>query len=233
MGIAKVISAKIKSLMENIQAKVGGKILELRFPFAGKVAWVGFEIGDIVRIGQELAKLDTTLLSKKHVQELSSYEKIRATFEQLRKKLEGSDEPDKKYLMDRAQADLNSSVAGVEISQFELEQAMLKTPVAGMVLDDGGLIAGMNISPASFAVKVAVADSLFAEGIVGPEKIEIIKKDQYAEFDLSGRIYKGRVSKIYPLIGNKNNELALKVALESIDGLIYGMPGKLTIYPER
>lgn len=41
--------------MESIQANVRGKILELRFPFAGKVIWVGFEIGDIVRTGQELA----------------------------------------------------------------------------------------------------------------------------------------------------------------------------------
>lgn len=219
--------------MENIPANVGGKILELRFPFAGKITWVGFEIGDIVRAGQELAKLDITLLSKKHVQELAAYEKIRATFEQLKKKLEGSDEPDKKYLIDRAQADLNSAVAGVEISQFELEQAVLKTPAAGMVLDDGGLIAGINISPASFAIKIAVSDSLFIEGIVEPEKIGIIKKDQYAEFDLSGRIYKGRVSKIYPLINDKNNQLVLRVVLESMDGLIYGVPGKLTIDPER
>ena len=76
---------------------------------------------------------------------------MQATFEQLKKKLEGNDDPDKKYLMDRAQADLNSSVLEVEISQLELDSADLKCPFNGLIVDDGGMAVGMAISPASFS----------------------------------------------------------------------------------
>lgn len=233
MDIVEVVSVKIKQIMENIQGEVRGKVLQLRFAFAGKVAWVGMEMGDIVRAGQELAKLDITLLSKKHARELADYEKIRATFEQLRKKLENSNEPDKKYLIDKAQADLNSAVAAVEISHFEMEQAVLRTPVSGIVSDDGGLAAGINISPASFAVKITVSDSLFVESVIGSEKVGIIKKDQYAEFDSAGRIYKGRVRAVYPLVNSSKGNFVLKVVLETTDGLMHGISGRLSIFPER
>src|SRR3989339_2036740 len=179
-----------------LEGRVTASVRELRFSFGGVVESISVEAGKVVSAGTIIARLKRNELEKRHQLKLEAYNKIRATFEQLKKKLEGNDDPDKKYLMDRAQADLNSGVLEVELAQLEFDSAELKCPFPGLVMDDGGIGPGMAISPASFPIKIADLSSIKVQAEVGQEKMSLIKKDQYAEFtplSLPEAVYKGRI----------------------------------------
>lgn len=220
-----------------LEAQVFASVRELRFYFAGVVEASTAEAGKTVSAGEVIARLKRDELTKKHQLKLEAYNKMRATFEQVKKKLEGNDDPDKKYLMDRAQADLNSSVLEVELSQLELESAELKCPFPGLIMDDGGIAVGMAISPASFPVKVADLTSIKVLAQVDQEKMAAIKKDQYAEFtaiSIPQIVYKCRISGFTPQpIDKRSPDFGVWCSLETKDGLLPGMIGKLTIYPDR
>ena len=162
---------------------------------------------------------------------------MRATFEQLKKKLEGNDDPDKKYLMDRAQTDLNSSVLEVELSQMELDGSDLKCPFNGLAIDDGGIAAGMAISPASFPVKVIDLSTLRVIADIDQDKMFLVKAENYIEFQpvsIPDKIYKGRVLGFTPtLVEGKSDKFGLWCILENTDSLLPGMKGSLKVFQDR
>ena len=220
-----------------LEAQIVASIREIRFSFAGTVKNIFAEAGKMVSAGEVIARLEQDELSKRHQLKLEAYNKMRATFEQVKKKLEGNDDPDKKYLMDRAQADLNSSVLEVELSQLELASAELKCPFSGLVIDDGGIAAGMSISPASFPIKIADLSSIKVQAEVEQDKMSLIKKDYYVEFSpmaIPGSIYKGRISGFTPQPPEKRSSaFGVWCSLENKENLLPGMIGKITIFPDR
>lgn len=220
-----------------LEARVVASIRELRFSFGGVVESFSAEVGKTVSAGEIIGRLKREELAKKRQLKLEAYNKMRATFEQVKKKLEDNDDPDKKYLMDRAQADLNSSVLEVELAQLEFDEAELKCPFDGLVMDDGGMAAGMTISPASFSVKIADLSSIKVQAEVAQEKMSLIKKDQYAEFTpvpLPEAVYKGRIFGFTPEpLDKRTNDFGVWCALETKGNLLPGMRGNLKIYFDR
>lgn len=220
-----------------LEGVVTASVRELRFSFAGVVESISVETGKIVGAGTIMARLKTNESEKKHQLKLEAYNKIRATFEQLKKKLEGNDDPDKKYLMDRAQADLNSGVLEVELSQLELESAELKCPFNGLVIDDGGIAAGMAISPASFPIKVIDLSTLRVMAEIDQEKMPLVKSENYVEFQpvsIPGKVYKGRVLGFTPTpVEGKSDKFGLWCILENTESLLPGMKGNLKVFQDR
>jgi multidrug resistance efflux pump len=217
-----------------LEGRVTASVRELRFSFAGVVESISVEAGKMVGAGTIMARLKRTELEKKHQLRLEAYNKIRATFEQVKKKLEGNDDPDKKYLMDRAQADLNSSVLEVEISQLELESVDLKCPFNGLVIDDGGIAAGMAISPASFPIKVVDLSTLRVMADIDQDKMSLVGSEDYVEFQpvsIPDKVYKGRVLGFAPTSGEgKSDKFGLQCVLEDTDKLLPGMKGNLKVF---
>ncbi len=220
-----------------LEARVTASVRELRFSFGGVVESFSAEVGKTAAAGEIIGRLRREELEKKRQLKLEAYNKMRATFEQLKKKLEGNDDPDKKYLMDRAQADLNSSVLEVELAQLEFDAAELKCPFPGLVMDDGGIAPGMAISPASFGVKIADLSSIKILAGVDQEKMGSIKKDQYGEFTpifSPETIYKGRIWGFTPEpTDRRSNDFGVWCALENKDNLLPGMTGSLKIFFDR
>lgn len=217
-----------------LEGRVVASVRELRFSFGGVVESISVETGKTVASGTIIARLKRNELEKKHQLKLEAYNKMRATFEQLKKKLEGNDDPDKKYLMDRAQADLNSSVLEVEISQLELEAADLKCPFNGLIVDDGGIAVGMAISPASFPIKAFDMSTLRVVAEIGQDKISLIGSESYVEFEpvsVQGKVYKGRVLGFIPVLkSGQSDKFELQCVLEDTVNLLPGMKGNLKVF---
>ncbi|MEK9171499.1 MAG: efflux RND transporter periplasmic adaptor subunit [Patescibacteria group bacterium] len=217
-----------------LEGRVVASVRELRFSFGGVVESISAESGKTVSAGTVIARLKRNELEKRHQLKLEAYNKMRATFEQLKKKLEGNDDPDKKYLMDRAQADLNSSVLEVEISQLELDSADLKCPFNGLIVDDGGMAAGMAISPASFPIKAIDISTLRVTAEIDQDKMSLVGSESYVEFEpvsIQGKVYKGRVLGFIPaLMAGKSDKFGMQCVLESIEGLLPGMKGNLKVF---
>jgi multidrug efflux pump subunit AcrA (membrane-fusion protein) len=217
-----------------LEGRVTASVRELRFSFGGVVESISVEAGKVVSAGTIIARLKRNELEKRHQLKLEAYNKTRATFEQLKKKLEGNDDPDKKYLMDRAQADLNSGVLEVEISQLELESADLKCPFSGLIMDDGGIAAGMPISPASFPIKVLDLSTLRVSADIDQDKMPLIGSESYVEFEpvsIQGRVCKGRVLGFIPsLAAGKSDKFGIQCVLEDTGNLLPGMKGNLKVF---
>ncbi|GEM_PF-1519448 len=220
-----------------LEGRVTVSVRELRFSFGGVVDSISVEAGKVVSAGTIMARLKRNELEKRHQLKLESYNKIRATFDQLKKKLEGDDDPDKKYLMDRAQADLNSGVLEVELSQMELDGSDLKCPFNGLVVDDGGIAAGMAISPASFPIKIIDLSTLRVTAEIDQDKMPLVKAENYIEFQpvsIPDKIYKGRVLGFTPtLVDNKSGKFGLWCILENTNSLMPGMKGNLKVFQDR
>lgn len=140
--------------------KVIADIIEVRFPFSGQVSAISKNVGDQVKKGQFLAKLDQKILQAELDRELADYEKTRAEFEIFVVR-QGEPQNDiAKYEKTRIQAQLNSSVKAVELAKARLDQANLYSPVNGVVIDDGGNRPGLYITPASNSYRILDSDSL-------------------------------------------------------------------------
>lgn len=221
----------------NLEAVVVAAIRELRFPYAGVVESMRVKMGEMISANQVIASLRQDELKKKHQIKLENYHKTRATFEQLKTKLGQSDDPDKKYLLDRSQADLNISVLELEVVQLELDASILRCPFPGLVINDGGLAAGMTISPASFPIQVADLSTIRIQAEIDQADMPRVKRDYYAEFTpiaLPEVVYKGRIVGFTPQPPDRRTtKFGVWGAIETTQNLLPGMIGKLEVFPDR
>lgn len=147
--------------MESFVGKVVGNIIEARFAFSGKLVKVAKRTGDKVKRGEMLAALDRGQLQAELDRQLAEFEKTRAEWEIFNQKHSDPiiDEIDK-YLKSGEQAQLNIAVKDVELAKMKMDQCDLISPIAGVILDDGGNVPGIYIAPSSFAFKIIALESL-------------------------------------------------------------------------
>jgi len=217
--------------MLKLPGKIDGVIVKLRLPYSGTIESINISPGDQVKQGQVLLKLNTKELALRHQKELRDYEKQRADFEKFKQTADSSN-PLHKYLDDRAGAELDQSVKSVELSQFSIDQAILKSPINGLVLETDNLLPGINISPASYPIKILKIDTLHFIAEVKQEQINKIKKDQLAEITLiafPNQKLKGRVHSLSPMADPKDN-FSAKIVLEKLDNLYLGLTGEAIIH---
>lgn len=68
-----------------LEGRVVASVRELRFSFGGVVESISAESGKTVSAGTVIARLKRNELEKRHQLKLEAYNKMRATFEQLKK----------------------------------------------------------------------------------------------------------------------------------------------------
>jgi multidrug resistance efflux pump len=203
----------IFKIVESIKGKITADVIEARFAYAGKVAGVNKKPGDTVKIGDLLATLDRkqqqTVLDK----ELADYEKVRAEFEIFALNNPNPDDDLTKYKKTEVQATLNASVKAVELAKFSLDEADLKSPVNGIVIDNNGMRSGMYITPGSYAFKIIDTDTICAETkalIPAGTKVKIKHGDTETE------------GTVLPLIPSLKGKPAVRIKPENTDGLGIG-----------
>lgn len=199
-------------------------LTEVRFAFSGTVSSVRKKFGDQVKKGEVIASLDRKFLQIELDRQLADYEKARASFELFKIKYgEGGDDT-VKYLRQEVQASLNTSVKEVELAKFKMDQADLICPTNGVVIDTGGLVIGLNVTPASNPVKVVDRDVLRFEVTVDQEDLGQFTKPVAVSIHIPGmkKEYKGTT--VVPSMG-KNGQFNLVIMLEDSFDLTPGMKG--------
>lgn len=212
------------NIMKPIPATLEARILKLRFPLSGLVTSVNCMLGDRVKKGQVLATLDNTILKKRQEKELKDYDKMRMQFEEVKRKGDT-------LLLERMQKDLDTAVLAVEISDWETRHSSIVCPEDGIILDDGGLAAGMYASPASFEIELQVAGSEFARAEVDQDTAYTIKRDDLAEFRLDNgkKTFVGRLLRVLP--SPRSGYFFADAIFSDIQELMPGSVGTLTIKP--
>jgi multidrug efflux pump subunit AcrA (membrane-fusion protein) len=129
-----------------------GRTVEVRFAFSGKLVALRKDIGNNVNKGEVLASLDRKLLQLELDQKLADHMVIR----------------NKKVLV---QADLDASVRDVEQAKYKLDQVDLISPIAGIILDDGGCKINMNITPSANGFVILDTQSIVFRATIKSEDV--------------------------------------------------------------
>lgn len=135
-------------------------VIEVRYPFSGKVSQVNKGRGDEVKKGEVVASLDKRGLQNELSRQLAQYEKVRAQFEIFAKHHPNPGDDLTIYAKKIEQAELDMSVKEVELAKMRLDQTVLFSPVQGIVTDDGGNRAGLYVTPASNGFRVVDTESI-------------------------------------------------------------------------
>lgn len=126
----------------------------MRFYQGGMVVWVGVKKGDKVKKGQILAKLDDKLAKIDLEIDLANYRRTRAEFEEIARKYPAPKNEEEKGIKEIAQARLDVAVKKVEKQKYEMERLAMVSPVGGKIVNDSGLMAGMNVTPSAFPMVI-------------------------------------------------------------------------------
>lgn len=124
------------------EGQVVADVVELRFASSGRLVLLSKQLGDFVTKGEIIASLDKKLLQLELDQKLADSMLIR----------------NKKVMI---QADLDASVRDVELAKYKLDQTDLITPCSGQIIDLGGNIVELNITPSANAIKILKNELIF------------------------------------------------------------------------
>ena len=217
---------------QRFKGTLAAETVEVRFAFSGKVVQVAKRTGDRVSRGTLLASLDTKVLQMELDRELADYERTRADFEiyGIRSKDQQSDLT--KYEQTRVQALLNASVKAVELVKYRMDQARLLSPVDGVILTDGGLRAGLFVTPGSYGFEILDWETLHLVIELEWEKIGKFTEGAEVALVIAGKeLLKGT---ILPFLPHAKKDVCLvRVKPQASDGLWPGMKGEVLIGSEE
>lgn len=204
---------------------VKARIIEVRFALAGKVSKVNRFAGDRVKKWDLIAALDRTILQTELDRQLSDYEKVRADFEIFAQKNKEPVNDLEKYLKAEKQASLNASVKEVELAKAKLDQSNLLSPVDGIIFDDGGIVAGQYVTPASSALKVIDTSSYYLEIEVEQKDLSDFQTSVEATIKIEG-MEKEIKSDSQPVFSD-GKKFIVKFPITESSGVLLGMLGKV------
>lgn len=205
-------------MRSSFPGKVVADIIEIRFPFSGKVSAVNKHPGDKVKLWEWLAALDKKQLQTELDKELADYERARAHFD-------AASESQKQDL----QLSLNVSVKNVELAKMRLDQTDLISPVGGLVVDNGGLRVGLNVTPAGNSIEVLDRDSLKFEFAISQNDLEKFLTPQKVLISF----FKGakddvEAETIVPILG-QSGKFKISAKLPNSDFILPGLEGEASI----
>ncbi len=156
----------------------------MRFAGGGKLTYLGAQEGDLVKKGQTLAKIDSRTLQKQLQQNLNTYFIQRLTYDQdqaNRSNLTYTDALGRQQQQD--QATLNNSVLSVEIQDITIQNTVLSTPIAGVLVSSPASVVGTNLL-ATDAFEVINPLSLVFRATVDQADISKVAKAQPSQIVL-------------------------------------------------
>lgn len=208
---------------------VEGDVNEARFAYSGKVSALGKRQGDTVKQWEWIASLDKKVLQSELDLELADYEKARAEFEIFNLKNGQASDDITKFLRSEKQAALNASVKRVELAKYKMDQADLVSPATGILIDMGGLVPGINITPASASVKILVTSPLYFHFEVPQKDLVIIAKSRTMRLTVTGLDKKYTLNPTLPAYG-KQGVFACRTVITDPTDLKPGMTGKASVH---
>lgn len=209
--------------MASYAGVIKARVIEVKFALAGKIASVNKFVGDRVNKWDLLASLDRKVLQTELDRQLADFEKVRADFEIFNQKNPNPIEAVDKYLKTEKQAALNASVKDVEIAKSKLDMVDLLSPVNGIIIDDGGIVPGLNITPSGNLVKVIDEDSFYFEFKIEEKDVTFFLVSQKAEVEIMGKKFTGATKTVI----HDGKSFTVRMPLTGHDGLVIGITGSV------
>lgn len=196
-----VKAAKIQNIVESLSATgtVNSETsVDLHFLSSGKLVYLGAKKGDLVKKGQVIANLDLRTVQKNLESELRDYSLQRNSFDSTQednqnRTPEQALNDDMKRILQNNQYDLEKAIISVELQDLAREQALLISPIDGIVTKADVQTAGVNVTtttnftvadPKSLTFKIDIDEADI--GKVSVDQVTKVTLDAYPEkvFDL-------------------------------------------------
>lgn len=203
----------------------------LRFQTGGKMVWVGVNEGDYVKKWSGIASLDRRELQKRLDKSLKDYLITRWDFDQTKDDNKVITNDKIKRIVDKAQFSLDKSVIDVEIVNLALEEAVISTPIEGLVVRVSSPYAGVNVSPNQAEFEIvnpntiyfkASADQTEVTKLQNGEEGELVL-DPFEDEKITGKIknisylpQSGETGTVYPLkfsLDKENTDYKYKIGM--------------------
>ncbi len=219
------------------------KITHLSFQNTGRITALAFKKNQLVKKGEIVATIDTSDLKMAKYIELQQYTKARKDFDQVQKDTY-KDVPDSDTIRrakEKAQADLNSTIANVEIADRAIKNASLYAPFDGIVTEVNG---ELNEWTSVFATKPLITiidpNTVYFEAQIQEEDIGRMQAGQLAKLALDAypnQSFQGTISEIdKTTVVNENGDtiLPVKVMLsENLESIAVGLNGDASFVLDR
>ncbi len=238
VAVATVQRGNVREELVLTGAVKAEKHINLSFPTSGKISWVGVAEGQKVYKGQGLASLDRTVLNSAYQQALNTYKDKQAAAEKVEDDVKdhSSDETfAQKSTRTTAQVARDSAYDAVTAAEYNLKNATILAPFAGIVTSLPFPFPGVNISVTDRIVEILDPATVYFEVDADQNEVTNIKVGQEVTvvFDsFSGKELNGKVTFVAftPKAGETGTVYKIKikfmdtVSLDS-DSIKIGMTG--------
>ncbi len=232
-------ASDIKETISTSGTLTGKAVADLKFPFSGKLIYLGVTPGDTVVKGQVIAKLDATTLNSAYQEALNNRRTTQAAVDNTHDQVKdhaGDETFAQKAARTAAEAANDSAYDAVLAAQKALRDAVIFSPIAGIVADQAQVTVGQNISLTDLMAQVVDFSDKEFWADVDESDIGRIEIGQKAEVTLNAygdRVFKGTVFEIVPQAKTSSDGatvVTVKVLLEDKDlKSVNGLNGQVTI----
>lgn len=178
----------------------------LFFATGGKVTYLGAKQGDFVRRGQTLASIDHRSLDKNLAQDLNNYANQRLYWDQFQDDIaEEAGGPEApipelrtRRLSQQEQNKLNNSVLTVEIRAIAIQEANLRSPIEGVLVQAPTNLIGVPLTAANYFEIINPA-SFFLKSVIDETEVGQLKEGMLANIELDafpGQALTGKIRSI-------------------------------------
>ncbi len=206
--------------------------IQLSFPLTGRVEAVNVQVGDQVRAGKTIAQLETSILQANLDQATASIMAAEYRVRYLKRSYEYAHED---IAAAEAEVERKQSVSAVALER--LNQATLKTPIAGTVVAVD-ITVGETVTPGLIVVTIADLNKMQVETTDLSEKdVPNVKVGQKAEvyFEALNKKVKGKVSEIATRANTLGGDVVytVTIGIDAIpENLRWGMSAEVEIMLE-
>lgn len=171
----------------------------LSFPTSGKISWVGVVEGQKIFKGQALMSLDKTVLNTAYQQALNNYRNYQAAAESALDSVKdhAADETfAQKATRTAAEVARDNAYDAVKAAEYNLKNATLVAPFAGIITSLPFPSPGVNITYADIQVEIVDPSTIYFEVDADQSEVTNIKSgqkvvvvlDSYQEKEFSGKV---------------------------------------------
>lgn len=149
--------------------------VQLTFPTAGKISWVGISEGDSVKKGQGLAKLDTTVLNAAFQQARATLRAAEASVDKVHDDVKDNDGDEtfaEKDTRTAAEVTKDKAWDAYVAAEYNLQNATLVSPFEGIVTYLANPFSRVNVLPTSTQVEIVNPETIYFE--VSADQSEVV-----------------------------------------------------------
>ena len=240
----------MESVFSITGALVPTQAADLSAPFSGKVTEIKVAAGDVVKKGQVLGKLDTSLLNAQLQQSISSYQQMERSQAQAKITLDSAsttlartkslyaegavskmqlDNDQKAYDLAKSQYDSNASIsaakAAMDSASVQIGNATIKSPFDGVVLNENYNV-GENASMGTPVFSVGDMSVLKLKGTVSQEALPFIKNGDPVDLVIDiypDRTFVGSIDSIGSMSVSTGSYFPVEISFKNNENIASGL----------